>query len=189
MLLPLPASRLEGVIADIAKDTVLNELRQVPGVYRELIASATPDSLSRRTSGTRWTNREMLFHLLLGYGLVRILLPLVGIMDRLPLWVGRGFAAILNAAATPFHIVNYVGSVIGGRVLTPRRMAILFDHTCTALTRRLHAQDAADLRRGMPFPVRWDPFFTTRMSVLDVYHYPWLHFEFHRRQLTIDAVT
>jgi hypothetical protein len=174
-------------MTDIARDTVLHELEQAPAAFRELLVSAPPNALSRRTSGTRWTNREMLFHLLLGYGLVRILLPLVAIMDRLPPWAGRGFAATLNSAATAFHVVNYVGSVVGGRVLPPRRMAMLFDHTCTALTRRLNAQNAADLRRGMPFPVRWDPFFTTRMSVLDVYHYPWQHFQFHRRQLTIDA--
>ena len=172
-------------MTDLARDAVLHELHRAPDAYRQLLAAATPESLSSRTSGTRWTNRQMLFHLLLGYGLVRILLPLVGIMDRLPPWVGRGFAATLNAGAAPFHVVNYVGSVVGGRVLTPRRMARLFDHTCAALTRRLNAQNSADLGRGMPFPVRWDPFFTTRMSVLDVYHYPWQHFEFHRRQLTI----
>jgi hypothetical protein len=175
-------------MTDAGRDAVLNELHRAPAAFRELLAAATPESLSRRTAGTRWTNREMLFHLLLGYGLVRTLLPLVGLMDRLPPWVGRAFAATLNAVAVPFHLVNYLGSVVGGRLLTPRRMETVFEHTCTALARRLHAQRPADLRRGMPFPVRWDPFFTTRMDVLDVYHYPWQHFEFHRAQLTIEVV-
>lgn len=174
-------------MTDVARDAVLHELYHAPGAYRELLAAATPDSLSRRTSGTRWTNREMLFHLLLGYGLVRVLLPLVSGMDRLPPWVGRGFAAVLDAVAAPFHIINYLGSVVGSRLVTTRRMAMLFERSCTALARRLNRQDLAALRRGMPFPTRWDPFFTTRMSVLDVYHYPWQHFEFHRKQLTIDA--
>lgn len=174
-------------MTDVARDAVLQELSRAPGAYRRLLAAAAPDSLSRRTLGTRWTNREMLFHLLLGYGLVRMLLPLVSVMDRLPSWVPRGFAAVLNAAAAPFHVVNYLGSVVGGRLLTTRRMETLFERTCTALARRLSGQDPADLQRGMPFPTRWDPFFTTRMSVLDVYHYPWQHFEFHREQLTIDA--
>jgi hypothetical protein len=175
-------------MTDLARDAVLHELHQAPGAFRDLLAAAGPDSLSKRTTGTRWTNRQMLFHLVLGYGLVRILLPLVAVMDRLPPWVGRGFAAVLNAVATPFHVVNYVGSVVGGRLLTLHRMEVLFDHSCTALSRRLNRQEPADLRRGMPFPVRWDPFFTTRMSVLDVYHYPWQHFQFHRRQLTLDPV-
>ena len=35
-------------------------------------------------------------------------------------------------------------------------------------------------------PVGWDPFFTDRMSVAEVYHYGTLHFDYHRRQLTLD---
>jgi len=174
-------------MTDVTRDAVLRELSRAPDAYRDLLASATPGSLSRRTSGTRWTNLEMLFHLLLGYGLVRMLLPLVSVMDRLPPRVGRGFAAVLNAVAAPFHLVNYLGAVLGGRLVTTRRMAMLFERNCRALARRLDRQDDADLRRGMPFPTRWDPFFTTGMSVLDIYHYPWQHFEFHRKQLTIDV--
>jgi hypothetical protein len=37
----------------------------------------------------------------------------------------------------------------------------------------------------MAFPVRWDPFFKPVMTLADVYHYPTQHFEFHRRQLTL----
>jgi hypothetical protein len=37
----------------------------------------------------------------------------------------------------------------------------------------------------MSFPVRWDPYFADRMSLADVYHYPTLHFDHHRRQLTL----
>jgi hypothetical protein len=37
----------------------------------------------------------------------------------------------------------------------------------------------------MTFPVRWDPYSTDRMSLADVYHYAPLHFDHHRRQLTL----
>jgi hypothetical protein len=37
----------------------------------------------------------------------------------------------------------------------------------------------------MSFPDRWDPFFTTWMSVADVYAYPILHFDFHAAQLSL----
>lgn len=37
----------------------------------------------------------------------------------------------------------------------------------------------------MPFPDRWDPFFTPTMTLNDVYAYPTLHFAFHAQQLTL----
>lgn len=76
----------------------------------------------------------MLFHLLLGYGLTRTLLPLVSVMDRLPSWAGHAFAALLNAVAAPFHVVNYLGSVIGGRLLTLNQMVRLFAFHRSQLT-------------------------------------------------------
>ena len=38
----------------------------------------------------------------------------------------------------------------------------------------------------MHFPVRWDPFFTTTMTLADVYHYGTQHYDFHRAQLTLE---
>jgi DinB superfamily len=173
-------------MADLSRQQVLRELIAAPISYRELLNAATPAGLSSRTDGTRWTNQEMLFHLLLGYLVVRTLLPLVAVITRLPPPARRGFAAVLNAAARPFHLVNYLGSVLGGHLLTLSRMAALFDRTCAALARRLERSSDADLARRMPFPSRWDLFFTDHMTLLDIYHYPRQHDEFHRRQLTLD---
>lgn len=39
----------------------------------------------------------------------------------------------------------------------------------------------------MPFPTSWDPYFTPYMTLADVYRYATLHFEHHRRQLTVEA--
>jgi hypothetical protein len=169
------------------RDEVRQELLDAPGDYRRLLSIATPAQLRQRTDGTRWTNQEMLFHLLIGYLVVRTLLPLVWLISRLPPRAGRGFAATLNAAARPFHLVNYVGSVLGGHALRLPWMARLFEASCLALAARLGRRTESDLARTMPFPSRWDPFFTSRMSLLDIYHYPWQHYEFHRRQLTLDG--
>jgi hypothetical protein len=173
-------------MASATRHQVRGELLTAPGDYRGLLAAATPNWVRQGTDGTRWTNREMLFHLLLGYLVVRTLLPLVGLISRLPPWVGRGFAAALDASARPFHLVNYAGSVLGGHALSLPRMAKLFEGTCTALAAGLERRSDTELARTMPFPVRWDPFFTGHMSLLDVYHYPWQHYEFHRRQMTFD---
>jgi hypothetical protein len=37
----------------------------------------------------------------------------------------------------------------------------------------------------MPFPTSWDPYFTSYMTLAEVYRYPTRHFEHHRRQLTL----
>lgn len=39
--------------------------------------------------------------------------------------------------------------------------------------------------RWMPFPTKWDPFFTARMTLGDVYDYPTRHFDFHAGQLSL----
>jgi hypothetical protein len=163
------------------------ELADAPVAYRAILDSATPETLRHRTRGTRWTNREMLFHLLLGYLLVRNLMPLVWTISRLPRPLRRGFAATLNAAARPFHVMNYVASVIPGRALTVQRMSKMLANVTASLGRRLARATDADLRRTMSFPTRWDPFFTDEMSLLAIYHYPTQHFDFHRAQLTLDV--
>ena len=172
-------------MAGADRQQVALELTDAPAVYRAVLDSATPATLRQRTRGTRWTNREMLFHLLLGYLLVRNLMPIVWIISRLPRPAQRGFAATLNAAARPFHVMNYLASAIPGRVLTVPRMNKMFTSVTASLGRRLAVATDADLRRTMSFPTRWDPFFTDEMTLLDVYHYPTQHFEFHRAQLTL----
>jgi hypothetical protein len=59
------------------------------------------------------------------------------------------------------------------------------DRVIASLHRRLDAERDEALRRSMAFPTRWDPYFMPRMSLADVYHYATLHFEHHRRQLTL----
>jgi len=59
------------------------ELRRAQAEFHQLITNASPDDLQRPTDGTRWTNRQLLFHMVLGYGVVRTLLPRVRALGRL----------------------------------------------------------------------------------------------------------
>ena len=36
----------------------------------------------------------------------------------------------------------------------------------------------------MPFPQRWDPYFTAWMTLAEVYHYATQHYGHHRAQLS-----
>jgi DinB superfamily len=159
------------------------EMRRAQAEFHQLITNASPDDLRRPTNGTRWTNRQLLSHIVLGYGVVRTLLPLVRTLGRLGL--SRGFAATLNAGRGPFHWINYVGPCVAARLLTPRAVTALLDRTIGSLRRRLAAETERDLTLSMHMPTDWDPYFTSTMSVLDVYHFGTQHFDHHRRQLTL----
>ena len=149
------------------------------------LESATAADLARRSNGTRWTNEELLFHMVFGYMVVRALLPLVHVISRLPRPVGTAFAAVLNAGTRPFDVINYWGSRAAALVYNRQRMARKLDKTITAIARRLERESPAALSRSMPFPDRWDPFFAPTMTLNDVYAYPTLHFDFHARQLSL----
>lgn len=110
---------------------------------------------------------------------------LVAVLTRLPQRVSRRFAATLNAATRPFHMVNYLGSLGGARVLGYAGMERLMDVVIARLQRSLTGASEDALSRGMHFPIGWDPYFDDYMSVRDMYHYPTQHYDHHRRQLTL----
>jgi hypothetical protein len=165
--------------------SVHQELEEARASFHRLVAGADEDGLRRPSNGTRWTNRQLLFHMLLGYLIIRALRRLLLLFDRLPDGASRGYARLLDRATRPFDTVNYVSSRFAGNTLSTRRMAALFDHVIAKLHRRLDAESEADLARGMHYPTRWDPFFADYMTLAELYRFPTRHFEFHRRQLTL----
>jgi DinB superfamily len=150
-----------------------------------LLAQASATDLHRASNGTRWTNQQLLYHMVFGYMIVRALLGLVRTFDRLPDGFGQAFARTLNAGTRPFHAVNYLGSCGGALIFHGPRLARQADRTIAALHRRLDRESDEALTRRMHFPTGWDPFFADTMSLLDVYHYGTQHFDFHQRQLTL----
>ncbi len=164
---------------------ISRELDAARAQLHALLTAADPADLRRGTDGTRWTNHQLLFHMVLGFGVVRTLLPLVRLMGRLPAPVGRAWAALLDSAARPFHVVNHLGPVAAARVLGPARIDALGARVIAGLQRALPRESEAAMHRGMPMPPRWDPYFTGWMSLADVYRYATRHFVHHRRQLTV----
>ena len=80
------------------------------------LEGATAADLRRRSNGTRWTNEELLFHMVFGYMIVRALLPMVHTISRLPTPVGTDFPAVLK-----LHVALKIDAVPGqmGSVLRP----------------------------------------------------------------------
>jgi hypothetical protein len=173
-------------VAEPTKDTrdIDGNLERVAADFHDLIGLASPAELRARTNGTKWTNKQLLFHMLFGFVLVRFLLVLVKGFGRLPAAVSHTFAAVLNAGTRPFHLVNYLGALPGGWVLSVGAMSKFMDYTIGHLRASLARESQRNLALAMHFPIGWDPYFKNVMTVADVYNYPTEHYDHHRRQLT-----
>jgi hypothetical protein len=169
----------------VDREAIREELRRARVTFRRLVDEAGPDDLARASAGTRWTNQQLLFHMLFGYLVTRPLIAEAGLFARLPASASRVFARLLDAATRPFNWVNYLGSCAGAKVFSQHGMTRKLDQVTMALEQRLRGESSARPRSGMHYPVRWDPFFKEFMTLADLYHYPTQHFEFHQRQLTL----
>ena len=170
------------------RQDIIEEMARTRLDFHDLVDNATIADLRRPTRDTKWTNDQLLFHMLFGYLLVRNLMPLVRLLARLPRGVSRRFAAGLNAATRPFHTINYLGSLGGARVLGHAGMERLMDRVIEHLQTAMVNESNDGLDHGMHFPVGWDPYFKDYMTVRDIYHYPTQHYLHHRRQLTLTTI-
>lgn len=171
------------------RDAVRAEIGQIRLDFRNLVTHASATDLRQPTAETKWTNQQLLFHMLLGYLIVRALLPLARTLGRLPGPASAAYAWLLNSARRPFHVINYLGSCAGARIIPPARMPGTLDRVAAVLQRRLSREIDRDLGRGMHYPTTWDPYFTSYMTLAELYHYPTLHYRHHREQLTLPTAT
>jgi hypothetical protein len=167
------------------REAIHDELERARATLHELLRNASTADMRQPSAGTRWTNEQLLFHMVFGYMVVRALLPLVQMFGHLPNTASRLFARVLNATTPGFHVVNYLGSCAGASVFHGSRLSAQSDRVVASLHRRLDRESDQSLQRGMHFPVGWDPFFRDWMTLADIYQYGTQHFDFHRRQLTL----
>jgi hypothetical protein len=169
-----------------SKQAIFDELESARVTVHRLLDSMSAEDLRRPSNGTKWTNEELLFHMVFGYMITISLIWLVKLLGLFPRRATRVFALSLDALTKPFNTINYIGSVLGAKIYNHDRLGRKFDRTCASLRRMLAAESDRSLRRGMCYPTRWDPFFRNYMTLADVYRYPALHFCFHARQLSVE---
>jgi DinB superfamily len=173
------------IAKDFDRAIILAELVAARETFARLASEMSPADLGRTTRGTRWSNHQLLFHMLVGYLVVWPLLIVVEGFDRMPAAAGRRFAAMLNRSARPFNFVNYWLACLGARGCPPTRIAHIAERVIGAWEHRLRVSTDRTLARTMSFPTRWDPFFNDDMSIGDLYRYPTQHFRFHEKQLDL----
>jgi hypothetical protein len=171
----------------VLPDQVRLDLQWMARDFEVLLATAPTGRLDEPTDGTRWTNRQLLWHMAFGQHIARVLLPLMGGFSQLPASASRRYASTLSAATRPYDWVNFAGSVAGARV-TGLRLARRWMRRDTErlLGWGARATDA-QLASGMSVPADWDPYFTPRMSRYDVMVWTKKHYDHHRAQLTLDG--
>ncbi|GAB2545987.1 DinB family protein [Nocardia heshunensis] len=172
----------------VERDALAADLERARVDFHHLLGTTRDDEWRASTNGTRWTNEELLFHMVFGYMIVQKLLILLRVFGRLPAGAARTNSRFLNAATKPFDLVNFYGSRLAARVYNRRRMGAKMDRVIASLRRSLFRAADADFARGMPYPERWDPYFHGYMTLADIYRYPGQHYDHHRKQLTVNGV-
>ncbi|WP_405132994.1 DinB family protein [Nocardia sp. NBC_01388] len=171
----------------IDREALSADLERVRHDFHRLLAATGDEEWATRSNGTRWTNEELLFHMVFGYMIAQKLLVLMRLFGRLPAGPSRAYAGLLNATTRPFDVINFYGSRVAAKVYNRRRMGAKLDRVIGSMQRSLRQQTDADFARGMHYPNRWDPYFHEYMTLTDIYRYPGQHYDHHRNQLTING--
>jgi hypothetical protein len=165
------------------KDSIRLELTAAQATFHALLDGLSEEVLQRPSNNPAWTNKQMLFHMALGFFLLPSLIPLVRVFGRLPPSVSKAFALLLNVSTVPFNWMNALGPRMGARVFTRTALSKVFDWVIGRIIRRLNAIPEHELQRGMYFPYKWDPLFQEYMRLQDTLRFPIQHFNAHLQHI------
>ncbi|HSE47146.1 MAG TPA: DinB family protein [Gemmatimonadales bacterium] len=165
------------------KRAIKAELEAARQEFHAVAASFSPRDWNRQSLNPGWTNREILFHMTLGFLLLPVLVTMVGLWAYLPTRYGKAFANMLNWSTPAFNVVNGIGPRLASRVFYGPRLERLYDRRHRAILRKLARVEEHRLQTRMPYPSRWDPLFEDYMTIEKLFAYPIRHFRFHLGQL------
>ncbi|HEY0604935.1 MAG TPA: DinB family protein [Herpetosiphonaceae bacterium] len=160
-----------------------NELVAARLSFHLLLASLSDEDLARRSHNSAWTNKQIIFHMALGFFLLPSLCLLALLFGRLPPVFSETFARLLNSLTRPFNVINALGAYSGGRVFTRAALGRTFDAVFALSLRMARLIPPEEWQRGMFYPTQWEPLFNNYMNLEDVYRFPVRHFYSHVRQI------
>src|SRR5690606_39893427 len=96
-------SSLRGGGMDRGRTRIAEDYHHDLQMLRSFLAAANASDLKRRSHGTRWTNEQLLFHMVFGYMIVRALLPLVHVLVRCPPSTRSACCRLLQPGTAHFH--------------------------------------------------------------------------------------
>lgn len=166
------------------KATISEELETTRAKFHALLASFSDQDFQRQSLNPGWTNREILAHIVFGFMVINMLLPLARLWGRLPKGSSRWFAWLLNAFTGPFNWFNALGARGQGKVFTPEWIGKIFDRVHFSLLKKVDSIKDDEWAHGMYYPTKWDANFEEFMTLERLFHYPVTHFNFHLRQIS-----
>lgn len=166
------------------KASVRGELEAARIVFHLLLDSLSEQDLARPSQNPAWTNRQIIFHIVLGFCLLPSLSLIGLVFGRLSPSYSQIFARLLNSLTKPFNVINAAGAYGGGLICSRAALSKLFDKVYALSLLIADHIPSQDWTRGMYYPTKWDPLFASYMTVEDIFRFPVRHFYSHIRQIT-----
>lgn len=160
------------------------ELEETRANFHNLLDALSEGDLRMQSLNPGWTNGEILAHMLFGFIVVNVLLPMTRAWGKLPKASSKPFAALLNAITKPFNWFNALGARGQAKVFTYNRLGNLYDWIHASLMKKVASIRDEEWEHGMYYPTKWDANFSEFMTLEKLFHYPIVHFNFHRKQIS-----
>ena len=162
---------------------ILAQLAGARESFHTLVDSLSESDFQKPSLNPGWTNGEIIAHMMFGYLVINVLIPMARLWGRLPRGSSKWFAALLNTLTGPFNWVNALGARGQGKVFTHQRIIKIFDRVYISLTGKINSIRDDEWERGMYYPTKWDEDFAEFMTLEKLFHYPVRHFNFHLKQI------
>jgi hypothetical protein len=159
------------------------ELETAHAAFHALLDSLPEPDWRKQSLNPGWSNAEILSHMLFGFIIVCVLLPMARSWGRLPPGSSKPFARLLDAVTGPFNWVNALGARMQATVFQPQRIGPAFDIVYQVLRKQVASIHDSEWQTGMYYPTKWDSNFSDFMTLEKLFSYPIVHFNFHRGQI------
>lgn len=166
------------------KEEIRSRLDMARAEFHQLLNSMSEKDFQRPSLNPGWTNGEIAAHMVFGFIITDVTIPLTRLWGRLPRGSSRWFASLLNVFTGPFNWINALGARGQGRVFTSSRIGKIYDRVHFSLLRKIDSIEATEWERGMYYPTKWDPNFDEFMTLEKLFHYPVKHLDFHLQQIS-----
>lgn len=151
--------------------------------FHALLASISEEDWDKQSLNSGWSNGEIFAHILFGFIILNVLLPMARLWGKFPKETSKPFAHFLNFMTKPFHWINALGARGQGKVFTYRRIGKIFDKVHASLLAKANTIEGNEWQKGMYYPTKWDPNFSDFMTLEKLLLYPVAHFKFHQNQI------
>jgi hypothetical protein len=165
-------------------ELIHSEFEATRSSFHSLLDSLAEADWHRPSLNPGWTNGEILAHMLFGFIILNVLLPLARVWGRFPESSSKPLAWLLNVATAPFNWFNALGARMQGRVFTHKRIGEQFDRVYASLLKKATSIKDEEWGRGMYYPTKWDSNFSEFMTIEKLLHYPVIHFKYHLNQIS-----